>query len=75
MSYIHGTYVAYAKHRCRCVSCVDYQNGRNARNRADRKAAGRLNHGTRSAYAAGCRCPECTAARGDAYRRLERDAS
>lgn len=67
MSYIHGTYAAYFKHKCRCVACSAYQNGRNARNRADRKASGRLNHGTRSAYDAGCRCGACLDVRQARY--------
>lgn len=67
MSYTHGTYVAYAKHKCRCVACTAYQNGRNARNRSERLTDGRLNHGTRSAYDAGCRCSACTGARRAAY--------
>jgi len=74
VSYIHGTYSAYARHGCRCVACVEYQNGRNARNRADRLANGRLNHGKRSAYDAGCRGPECIQVRVEGYRRLERGA-
>ena len=70
----HGTYAAYFRDKCRCPACSTYQSARNARNRADRMAAGRLNHGTRSAYDAGCRCASCVEARGDAYRRLERGA-
>jgi hypothetical protein len=67
MSYTHGTYTAYGRYRCRCVACVAYQNGRNQRNRADRKSSGRLSHGTRSAYDAGCRCDDCLGARRAVY--------
>lgn len=65
----HGTYAAYAKDKCRCVECRGYQSARNAQNRADRLASGRLSHGRRSAYDAGCRCELCLGARQAAYGR------
>jgi hypothetical protein len=63
----HGTYSRYFRGGCRCPECVAYQRSRVARNRAERVEAGRLNHGTRSAYDAGCRCPACRARRVRAY--------
>jgi hypothetical protein len=68
----HGTLSRYEL-GCRCKPCRSYQNTRNARNRADRLASGRLSHGTRSAYDCGCRCPECKRARAEAYARLEKE--
>lgn len=65
----HGTYVAYARHACRCEECVDYQRARVRANRADRLASGRLNHGSRASYDAGCRCLPCRGARSRASRR------
>ena len=59
----HGTYTRYADHGCRCDACRAYQRDRVARNRADRLASGRLNHGTRSARDAGCRCDACVMTR------------
>lgn len=67
-SYTHGTYTGYYWHKCRCSKCTEYQRTRVARNRADRLASGRLSHGTRSAYDAGCRCEPCLAVRVDADR-------
>lgn len=68
---VHGTYTMYFRKECRCWRCRDYQSGRVRRNRAARLAAGRLSHGTRSAYDAGCRCIPCRGARQEAYQRLE----
>lgn len=69
----HGTYRMYAApFRCRCDACRAYQNDRVARNRADRLASGNLNHGTRSAYDAGCKCGSCRLARRAAYLENER---
>mgnify|MGYP007115078499 CR=1 FL=1 len=68
MSFVHGTYVAYARHGCRCDRCATAQRDRVRRNRADRLATGRLNHGTRSARDAGCKCPPCIETRRP-YRR------
>ena len=59
----HGTYTMYGKRGCRCAECREGQRARVARNRAERLAAGRLTHGTRSAYDAGCRCQWCKAER------------
>lgn len=59
----HGTYSRYARQGCRCATCKERQRQRVAANRADRLATGRLNHGTRSAYDAGCRCKDCRRAR------------
>ena len=70
-SFIHGTYQAYFWHDCRCDLCREYQRARVARNRTARRAAGNLDHGTRSAYDAGCRCQPCRNARREAYIRLE----
>jgi hypothetical protein len=72
VSYVHGTERAYARERCRCATCREYQRTRVARNRAERAAAP-ASHGTRSTYDAGCRCDECKAARAEAYERLERE--
>lgn len=58
-SYTHGTYTAYARHGCRCDRCRAYQNERVAKNRRERLEAGRLSHGTASAWDAGCRCDAC----------------
>ncbi len=64
----HGTYRMHAApHRCRCAECCAYQNERVARNRASRMETGNLNHGTRSAYDAGCKCEGCRMARRNAY--------
>jgi hypothetical protein len=65
----HGTYKAYAEARCRCYRCVAYQRERVARNRAERLASGRLNHGTRSARDCGCQCEPCLATRPAKTRR------
>jgi hypothetical protein len=65
----HGTAAMY-KRGCPCHRCRGYQRARNARNRADRLAAGRISHGTRSGYDTGCRCDLCKQARQEAYRRL-----
>lgn len=65
----HGTYTAYARWDCRCRECVAYQNDRVRRNRAERKATGRLSHGTRSAWDAGCRCESCLATKRSAEQR------
>lgn len=65
----------YERHGCKCAGCRAAHADRVRRNRADRLAAGRLTHGTRSAYDAGCRCtdndrvPSCTGARRVAYER------
>lgn len=56
----HGTYRRYFVDKCRCDLCREAQRARVAQNRADRLVSGRLNHGTRSAYDAGCRCLPCT---------------
>lgn len=56
----------YQRYGCRCHGCRAAHNERVRQNRADRLATGRLNHGTRSAYDAGCRCKgpgSCSAAR------------
>lgn len=53
----------YARKKCRCDKCREYQNNRVARNRAERLETGRLNHGTRSARDAGCHCYQCEATR------------
>lgn len=66
----HGTYTRYARMGCRCPMCREYQRAKVERSRAARLAAGSLSHGTRSAYDAGCRCSDCSAARRDAYKRL-----
>lgn len=63
----HGTISAYRNHGCRCEECRAVQREYNARNRAARKAAGAFNHGTRSAYDAGCRCRRCRNRRRVAY--------
>lgn len=62
----HGTYSTYARGACRCDLCVTQQRERVRANRADRLASGRLSHGTRSAYDAGCRCDLCRRARVEA---------
>lgn len=59
----HGSKTYYQVYGCRCPECVTYQRERVARNRAERLASGRLTHGTRSAYDAGCRCENCRSAR------------
>ena len=67
----HGTYAMYYRGNCNCRRCREYQRQRVARSRAERLATGRLSHGTRSAYDAGCRCDPCKAARREAYLRLD----
>jgi hypothetical protein len=52
-----------------CPECRARQRVRVARNRAERLAEGRLSHGKRSAYDAGCRCYRCEDARQEAYER------
>lgn len=74
MTRTHGKATAYEKDGCRCEACTDRHNERVAKNRADRLASGRLNHGSRSAYDAGCRCDACKGARRAAAGR-ERDAA
>lgn len=66
----HGSCARYELDGCRCPLCKHNHNERVKRNRRERLESGLLSHGTRSAYDAGCRCPECAAARRDAYRRL-----
>lgn len=56
---------------CRCEDCRAANRLRAAQGRAQRLAAGRLSHGTRSAYDAGCRCPDCLQVRRDVYARDE----
>jgi hypothetical protein len=68
----HGTFGAYFYKGCRCQECRSYQRKRNAANRRERLASGRLSHGTRSAYDCGCRCDPCKGARRGAYDRLEK---
>lgn len=65
---VHGTDYAYEYWNCRCRPCRDAHNRRTKANRAARLAAGRLNHGTRSAYDAGCRCEPCRERRREAHR-------
>lgn len=65
--YAHGTSTAYDRCGCRCEVCRGWQAHRVRRNRKARLAAGRLTHGTRSAYDAGCRCPACKDARKIRY--------
>lgn len=60
---MHGTYSQYFRRKCRCEECRAYQRNRVAKNRAERLADGRLSHGKRSAYDAGCRCSQCKAVR------------
>lgn len=68
----HGTYSAYARYKCRCNECREYQRARVARSRAQRLAEGRIGHGTSSGYDDGCRCEECR----DAHRtRIARNRS
>lgn len=57
----HGTVTGYRNHGCRCADCRKAHAEANRRNREDRLASGRLNHGTRSALDAGCRCVACKA--------------
>ena len=66
MSGDHGTYSMYARKGCRCDDCREYQRARVAKNRADRLASNRLNHGSRSSYDAGCRCKLCRETRTNA---------
>ena len=68
----HGTDYRYTRLGRRCPMCVENHRARIAAERKARLDAGRLNHGTRSAYDAGCRCDECRAARRRAYERYER---
>ena len=68
---VHGTYSTYFWNNCRCDLCRENQAARNRRNRARQLATGNLNHGTRSAYDAGCRCDACRGARREAYLRLD----
>ena len=63
----HPSDYSYQTRGCRCDGCKAVHNARVARNRADRKAAGNLSHGTRSAYDAGCRCDRCRNVRRVAY--------
>lgn len=62
----HGTCAAYERHGCRCDTCREHHNARVRADRARRLADGNLNHGTRSAYDAGCRCAACKAVRSAA---------
>jgi len=70
VSYRHGTLSAYRNHGCRCTRCTDAQAMSSRRNRLSRLSSGRLSHGSRSAYDAGCRCGQCRSARIEAYGRL-----
>lgn len=69
----HGTAYTYQTLGCRCDVCVLAFRARKGRlckaNRLDRLRSGRLSHGTRSAYDAGCRCGPCREVRRAAYRR------
>jgi hypothetical protein len=67
MTINHGTCAAYERHHCRCDLCRETHNARVRANRADRLASGRIVHGTRSAYDAGCRCDACFEARRSSY--------
>lgn len=66
----HSPTTGYERHNCRCEACVAHHNARVKQNRQERLADGRLTHGTRSAYDAGCRCVDCSEVRRAAYRRL-----
>lgn len=66
----HSPIAGYERHGCRCDACVAGHNARVRENRRQRLAEGRLSHGTRSAYDAGCRCEDCGKARREAYTRL-----
>lgn len=57
--YVHGTDRSYEYGGCRCDECRAAHAGRVAQNRAERLATGRLSHGTRSVWDAGCRCLPC----------------
>lgn len=50
-----------------CEKCRAYQRERVRRNRSERLAEGRLNHGTRSAADTGCPCTACRGVRRKAY--------
>lgn len=68
----HGTVTRYRNYKCRCLMCRAAHREATARNRADRLASGRLSHGTRSAYDAGCRCVDCTRVHKEAHRAYRR---
>lgn len=67
----HGTYTRYTRAKCRCDECREYQRKRVADNRAKRLAEGRITHGTRSGYDAGCRCWMCKRERRAAARGVD----
>lgn len=71
----HGSHYRYKMLGCRCPMGVEAHRRRTEESRMNRLLEGRLSHGTRSAYDAGCRCDDCRKARRDAYRRLERKVS
>ena len=54
-----------------CPDCQAHRRAVNARSRAQRLASGRISHGTRSGYDAGCRCTWCRAVRRAVYQREE----
>lgn len=72
---IHGSASTYRSGLCRDECCREPHRIATAKNRADRLKSGRLNHGTRSGYDAGCRCPDCRGARAAAHIRASQRAA
>jgi hypothetical protein len=72
---IHGSASSYRSGLCREECCREPHRIATAQNRAERLKAGRINHGTRSGYDAGCRCPACRGARSAAHVRASQRAA
>lgn len=64
---VHGANT-YKRGECRCEICKAGHRDWTRANRKARLETGRLNHGTRSAYDAGCRCFTCRRAKSEADR-------
>lgn len=54
-----------------CEGCKAHQRERVAQNRKERAESGKITHGTRSGYDAGCRDDCCRSKRLEAYSRLD----
>jgi hypothetical protein len=57
----HGTINGYRCDGCRCADCTEAKRLYTREQRRAYLASGRINHGTASAWDAGCRCGQCRA--------------
>lgn len=59
----HGSNTGYVNFRCRCDRCIEARKVYRAERKANPKPRAKVaEHGTKSRYSKGCRCPECKAA-------------